>query len=82
VKESDLDAMAKVLLHDLDPIKRLIADTVSAMIANARRTGVPDILTEDSYNIVSQGDPYKKKNQQSHGFISSSPQNRIIEESS
>ena len=82
MKESDLDAMAKVLLHDLEPIKRLIADTVSAMIANARRTGVPDILTEDSYNIVSQGDPYKKKNQQSHGFISSSPQNRIIEESS
>ena len=55
--------MAKVLLHDLDPIKRLIADTVSAMIANARRTGIPDILTEDAYNLVSQGDPYKKKNQ-------------------
>ena len=82
MKESDLDAMTKVLLHDLYPIKRLIADTVSAMIANARRTGVPDILTEDAYNLVSQGDPYKKKNQQSRGFISSSPQNRIIEESS
>ena len=63
VKDSDLDAMAKLLLHDLEQIKRLIADTVSAMIANARRTGVPEILTEDAYNLVSNNDPYKKKNQ-------------------
>jgi hypothetical protein len=41
--------MAKVLLHDLEPIKRLIADTVSAMIANAKRTGMPDLLPDDIY---------------------------------
>ena len=51
--------MAKVLLHDLEPIKRLIADTVSAMISNAKRTGTPDILNEDSY-ANTKGDKLKK----------------------
>ena len=51
--------MAKVLLHDLEPIKRLIADTVSAMIANAKRTGVPDILNDDTHSTIT-GDKMKK----------------------
>ena len=51
--------MAKVLLHDLEPIKRLIADTVSAMISNAKRTGNPDILNEDSYANIT-GENMKK----------------------
>jgi hypothetical protein len=47
VREGDLDGMSKVVLHDLEPIKRLIADTVSAMIANAKRTGVTDSISEE-----------------------------------
>lgn len=75
VKDSDLDSLAKVLLHDLEPIKRLIADTVSAMISNARRTG--DSLLDDHQHY--DGGPKKKAQQLGH--ISSSPQNRIVEES-
>ena len=41
MKEEDLDSMAKLILHDLEPVKRLIADTVTGMIQmiqNARRS--------------------------------------------
>jgi hypothetical protein len=30
--------MSKLVLHELDPIKKMIADTVTAMIQNARRS--------------------------------------------
>jgi hypothetical protein len=32
MKEEDLEKMAKLILHDLEPIKRIIADTVTSMI--------------------------------------------------
>jgi hypothetical protein len=32
MKEEDLEKMAKLILHDLEPIKRMIADTVTSMI--------------------------------------------------
>ncbi len=38
MKEEDLESMAKLILHDLDPVKRLIAETVTSMIHNARRS--------------------------------------------
>ena len=38
MKEEDLESMAKLILHDLDPVKRLIADSVTSMIHNARRS--------------------------------------------
>ena len=42
VKQEDLDNMTKALLHDVEPIKAVIADLISKMISNARRTGLTD----------------------------------------
>lgn len=42
VKQEDLDNMTKALLHDVEPIKAVIADLISSMISKARRTGLTD----------------------------------------
>ena len=38
MKDEDLDLMARLVLHDLDPIKKLIADTVTTVIQNSMRS--------------------------------------------
>ncbi len=38
MRDEDLEQMSKLVLHELDPIKKMIADTVTAMIQNARRS--------------------------------------------
>jgi hypothetical protein len=42
VLQEDLDSMIKALLIDVEPLKSIIADLVSSMINNARRTGLSD----------------------------------------
>lgn len=44
VKQEDLDTMTKALLHDVEPIKAVIADMISNMINKARRTGLTDSI--------------------------------------
>ena len=51
MKEEDLEKMAKLILHDLEPVKRMIADTVTSMIQNARRSN--HMANEELYQKVS-----------------------------
>jgi hypothetical protein len=51
MKEEDLEKMAKLILHDLEPVKRMIADTVTSMIQNARRSN--HVANEELYQKVS-----------------------------
>ena len=48
VRPEDLDSMTKAVLHDVEPIKLFIADMVSSMIGNARRTGLTDSTSQDA----------------------------------
>jgi hypothetical protein len=44
--------LAKLILHDLEPMKRSIAETVTNMVTNARRSG--SNTNDELYQKVSQ----------------------------
>jgi len=52
MREEDCEALAKLILHDLDPMKRSIAETVTKLVTNARRN--ENSINEELYQKVTQ----------------------------